>query len=977
MKSIVILILVFNSQILLCQNSSISGMITDSANNALLIGANVILQGTSLGAATDKDGMYSIKNIPGGDYVLQISYIGYITESIKIKFENNKHLIQNFRLRPVSLEGETIEVTAQASGQNVAINQQIASDNIVNVVSAARIQELPDANAAESLGRLPGIYLLRSGGEGYAVAIRGLQPKYNRVTMDGVPMPPTSSSNRMVNMSMISSNMLSGIEVFKTVTPDMDAAVLGGTVNFQMREAHKSSTAAPEIDIVAQNEYNDLQNDYGNYKFVGSFGDRYFNDRLGILLQGVAENVNRTSAEINADYSLLSTNFGEKNPQELVSLTPTYNPRRTERYDATLITDYKLPEGKVKLMNFFSSGKLKTESRGQQYNLNLNEIHYNAGYSSSTRNNITNLLDFKHKLSLFDANLKLSHSYTENIAPENWGADFLQTPNLSDINPRQNPEVIARSAIEKLDLEKMYFNRLYTSDSFKKQRDLRAAIDIKSSFNISNLIKATFKLGGMYKTSSLFYDYNIANGTLYAVTAKNVRKVVLSAFPWMTQPPYNMNPDGIQQLPVTLFTDPDFSYGKFLNGDYTMGIGTDLDLIKQAIDVIKDYQLGRPVQGGPSNPYSPLVYESFASDYSGNEYENAAYIMSTLKVGSQITIIPGIRFQSIKTSYTAPRTDKAGVENPYPRSLPHTDTTITRYHGYWLPALIARYKPFSWLDFRAAYTNTLSYPDPLQITPRIDINIPNNSVIWHNFALEPARSQNYDIGLSVYSNEIGIFTVNGFKKQINKMIFGSGRVYISDPSDYPGLPSYTQGYSLNTSINNSYQVDVWGIELDWQTHFWYLPDPLDGLVLNVNYTHIFSGAKYPYVVTYPGSYPYFTPTYVDTFYTDRLIYQPKDIVNLSIGYDYKGFSLVASMIYQGDVFQQTAFWPESRSNKAEYLRWDLILKQELPWFGLSTYFNLNNINSESDIFLNNGNGFPLNQQTYGLTAALGLRWRLE
>jgi hypothetical protein len=90
-----------------------------------------------------------------------------------------------------------------------------------------------------------------------------------------------------------------------------------------------------------------------------------------------------------------------------------------------------------------------------------------------------------------------------------------------------------------------------------------------------------------------------------------------------------------------------------------------------------------------------------------------------------------------------------------------------------------------------------------------------------------------------------------------------------------------------------------------------------------------------------------------------------------------GFSIIASMIYQGDVFQSTAFWPENRSDKEKYMRWDLIINQELPWFGLSTYFNLNNLNSESDIFINNGNGFPINQQTYGLTATLGIRWQFE
>ncbi len=40
-------------------------------------------------------------------------------------------------------------------------------------------------------------------------------------------------------------------------------------------------------------------------------------------------------------------------------------------------------------------------------------------------------------------------------------------------------------------------------------------------------------------------------------------------------------------------------------------------------------------------------------------------------------------------------------------------------------------------------------------------------------------------------------------------------------------------------------IDLWGIETEWQTHFWYLPKPFDGLVLNFNYTHIFSEASIP------------------------------------------------------------------------------------------------------------------------------------
>ena len=56
---------------------SISGIVSDSTNGSPLIGANVMLKGTSLGAATDTDGRYSIDKIPLGDYTLSASYMGF------------------------------------------------------------------------------------------------------------------------------------------------------------------------------------------------------------------------------------------------------------------------------------------------------------------------------------------------------------------------------------------------------------------------------------------------------------------------------------------------------------------------------------------------------------------------------------------------------------------------------------------------------------------------------------------------------------------------------------------------------------------------------------------------------------------------------------------------------------------------------------------------------------------------------------
>ena len=66
-----------------------------------------------------------------------------------------------------------------------------------------------------------------------------------------------------------------------------------------------------------------------------------------------------------------------------------------------------------------------------------------------------------------------------------------------------------------------------------------------------------------------------------------------------------------------------------------------------------------------------------------------------------------------------------------------------------------------------------------------------------------------------------------------------------------------------------------GIEPKWQTNLWYLPEPLSGLVFNVNYTHIFSEARYPKLSRQPyDEEGNFTRTVVDTFYATRLPISP-------------------------------------------------------------------------------------------------------
>lgn len=973
---ITLLLLAVIPQLVLGQSAGkISGKVTDDKTGEALPGATVFLKGTSMGASTGLNGNYAILSVPPGSYTMRVSYVGYRNREIPVKLKAGEHLIVEAKLEAVGIQGKAVVVTAQASGQNAAINQELSSHNIVNVVSAARIQELPDANAAESIGRLPGVFLVRSYGEGAQIAIRGLQPKYNRVEIDGVEMPSTDNSNRSVDMSMISSDMLSGIQLFKTVTPDMDAAVLGGTVNLEMQKAAVTPTDAPQIELWGQGGYDNLQGTYNDYKFFGSIGKRFFNNRFGVLAQVVVQKQNLTADIFGGSYGNTKSDYYNPGPIIMNSLNLTYKPTEKRLYDGQLTLDYKWGSGNIDLMNFLSQGTQTTSTFGQNYNLgNANTISYQASSYTPITNVIMNILHLHQDILSFQTDVRLSHSYTENINPGYWSVGFTQAgAGVSSINEQQNPETIGQLASAFAIDSTTYFDGLSTNTSFTRQRNIGGSIDFEKDITFSDLVSAKLKFGGMYRMTYRSYVYSDGNGTLLAPGNFGARAAVIAANPWMQQSPYNQNPNGNDEFPITMFFNPSSSFGTFLGGNYTMlGSPTNLGVLSSIVNTVMQYAKNLPpVTAGP---YSPSMYDAINNNYSGHEYRDAAYVMATVNIGPRLSLIPGVRYQGLTTSYTGPHVFQAYENNTYPYPYPHTDTTATEYHGYFLPDVILSYKPTSWFNIRAAYTNTLSYPDFSSIVPRIDIFL--QSVNWNNYLLKPARSQNYDLALAFYNNTIGLFTVDPFLKQIDNMIFSTGGFGIINPASYPGLPAYTKNYILSsTSINNPDRVNLWGIELNWQTHFWYLPSVLSGLVMNVNYTHIFSGAKYPFTMTERGGFPP-TISYVDTFYTDRLIDQPTDIVNLSVGYDYQGFSARVSMIYQANVYSGTSFWPQLRTHTATYTRWDFSAKQKLPWYGLQLYADINNLNGEPDITVVQGNGFPTSEQSYGLTGDFGIRWSL-
>ena len=954
--------------------AGIEGFVKDKGTGEELIGANVILLKTSIGAATDNHGKYVIRNVPAGTYTLRASYIGYNSKDVTVVIKEGMSLEQNFELEPVTVLGETVTVTGQASGQNSAINQQLSSDKIVSVVSAARIQELPDANAAESLGRLPGISVLRSGGEANEVVIRGMAPKFNQILVNGVQLTSSNPNNASVDLSMISSNMLEVMEVQKTVTPDMDASVIGGVVNLELREAKVKEPGVPEFGVVVQGGYNALSNAYhklNNYKYVGSLENRFLNNRLGVFAQVDIERKNLTSNQLGAAY----TNDGDSIPLYFTEGLNLNNiPRDRKRYDGAIVLDYKLPDGSVKLSNFVSTGTTDIQNRGEYFGIQgtggSNIINTTLAYSKNKLSVITNALHMKYELPIFYVDAVVAHTYTETDNPNDWTATFVQgSAGLDTLSGKTNldPRIIPKAATP--DPTISFLNNLANTGSFSGARALSASLDISKDLNISNVITSVIKFGGMYRHQTRSYTYHTTGTQGLALESAKYVDTLIGQHSLGTVQYGN-------KIPLSLFVDPTYDYGKFLGGEYNMNDPLNAPMLADLAAFLQN-------STGLIAKYAPLSYFkdqalSTMNNYSGYENQSAAYIMATIGIGQQITLIPGVRYQNLQTVYTASRglqntsSDLGGAYN-------HYDTTVTQNHGYWLPDASLKYKPFDWFDVRLSYSSTLAYPDFIAIIPMINVSSSEGVINYNNIDLVPSRSYNYDAYFSFYSNEIGLLTIGGFLKQIDNLIYpttfyvtGTEAYKYFPPSLITGAPAPSGNPQINTYINDSNRATDYGLELDWQTHFWYLPHPLDGLVLNVNYTHVFSEEKYPY-----GKLQKVTPRLrvpIDTFYTARLLYQPDNIANLSIGYDFQGFSVRVSMIYQDNIFSGPNFYPQLRTRTSAYTRWDLSAKQDLPWFGMQVYGDLSNINGENDIqVIEAPTGVPQAQQDYGMTADLGLR----
>jgi len=235
MKKIAVLLLflvtTFN---LMAGIGKIEGKVTDETN-APLIGATVKIEGTLLGARTDIDGHFIIKNIELGKYNLEVSYVSYekkLITDIIIKDDNIVTVNVSMAKAPKGMKEVTIKATLKKENLSSLLVQQKNLATISDGISAESIRRTPDRNTSDVLKRVSGVSI----NEGKFAVVRGLPDRYNMAMLNGMVLPSTEADRKAFSFDMFPSSLLDNITILKAATPDMQGDFAGGVIDLNTKD---------------------------------------------------------------------------------------------------------------------------------------------------------------------------------------------------------------------------------------------------------------------------------------------------------------------------------------------------------------------------------------------------------------------------------------------------------------------------------------------------------------------------------------------------------------------------------------------------------------------------------------------------------------------------------------------------------------------------------------------------------------------
>jgi TonB-dependent receptor len=759
--------------------------------------------------------------------------------------------------------GEDVVVTGIRASLADALEIKRQTIGVVDAISAKDIGQFPDANIAESLQRITGVSVDRVNGEGRGITVRGLGPEFNTVLLNN-RLLSTEAGGRSFSFDILSSELITGAEVYKSSEARLQEGGIGSTVI--LRTARPTDRAGLHFAGSAAGRH-DNTSDRITPVVSGVLSWSNADRTFGVLASGIYDKRIFSLTNISTDGWVTDQNVDTNNDgvkDRRVALPRTLNftasNSRRERIGGTFAVDF-VPSDRLKIGIDALYTQQKVQSRTNQLGF----------YTDPDR--ITNA-------TVNDNGTATSFAVRTATATAGLAADNIVATNPQNARTYQ---IGANAVWDATDNLKVVFDGAHSNSRDASDQVFYVVgtreIGVTPTFQlngpgglptITNILPTDDKSAPrLHCCSERGYRYGdtINQGTVDAtwtvnsgildklqggVLFTNRKKTTVSR---ESPEPLGCFYCGYQAVaPGSLFTN----FSANVQGRDLTWLDYDLDSLvryygsaqavnqvggtsQSAIDARNQFLA---VYQGNNNSLDPIDRNRGSGTVRENTY--AAYLQATFGGDfgdSRWTGMAGVRVihtDLLATGYSVTLTNI--IQNPadptaaVPVYSPTVPVTANNRYTYFLPTLNFRVDITDRLTARLAGSRTLTRPtlSRLGLSQDFVFRPPNsNTVSGGNPYLKPFLAWNADASVDYYLSKTSYVSLAGFYKKLENFII-SGQ----QPEQYFGLT-----FIANRPYN-AQKGDVYGLEAAVQTTFDFLPAPFDGFGASANYTLVKSSIRF-------------------------------------------------------------------------------------------------------------------------------------
>ncbi len=673
----------------------------------------VSIDGSNQSAVTGLDGIYRIAPVPAGDHTLTFSYLGMISATADVTVVGGEEVTQDMTLA----YGGEIEVRGSPllEGQAKALNTQMNTVNITNIVSGDQIGRFPDKNAAEATQRIPGVSLNRDMGEGRYVIIRGTEARLNSTTVNGERIPSPEAGVRNVALDTIPADLLGSIEVSKALRPDMDGDSIGGTVDLVTMRAPEEL----RLSVALGAGYSALMEEAAPNGSI-TFGTRFGESKdWGLLVSASGSDTKRGADNIEPAYD-----DGELDELEMRD----YSTER-ERYGLTFDLDFRASQRSNYFLRGLFTNYVDTELRRAKNNaVSDDEIERSIKDRQQTSDILS--LSFGGENNIgesFVLDYRVMYNKSQEDTPDQYTSAFVMEDVIFD--PNVSPDQIDANNIQANPLneraDEFWFDAIEDHAKNSVEEDIVGAINLTKGFYKSAGFSGLWKVGAKYRTKEKIQDYETFD--LESDEDLNMADYLSD---WNSETPFFGGIYGNQIIP---FFSP---------------------------QAMRDL-------GASGLLESEKNLEDDLVDFEATEDTLAAYALGEFLIGAKATFMGGVRVESSSTSYKAYEliVDEEGDADSV--SPVYGDKNYTE----WLPQFHFVYKTGKDSQLRAALTRSLARPNFEDAVPWRFVNLEDREAELGNPDLNVTTAWNVDLMWEKYLQPVGIISAGVFYKDLTDYIY--------------------------------------------------------------------------------------------------------------------------------------------------------------------------------------------------------------